>query len=48
MVTGVGVVEDVECVLIANDPTVRGGASNPWTLKKTLRAMQIARRSNCR
>src|ERR687894_2149552 len=43
VVTGVGVVEDVECVLIANDPTVRGGASNPWTLKKTLRAMQIAR-----
>src|SRR4051794_15878259 len=43
VVTGVGVVEDVECLLIANDPTVRGGASNPWTLKKTLRAMQIAR-----
>ena len=43
VVTGVGVVEGVECVLIANDPTVRGGASNPWTLKKTLRAMQIAR-----
>jgi acetyl-CoA carboxylase carboxyltransferase component len=43
VVTGVGVIEDVECVLIANDPTVRGGASNPWTLKKTLRAMQIAR-----
>jgi acetyl-CoA carboxylase carboxyltransferase component len=43
VVTGVGVIEGVECVLIANDPTVRGGASNPWTLKKTLRAMQIAR-----
>ena len=43
MVTGIGVVEGVECVIIANDPTVRGGASNPWTLKKTLRAMQIAR-----
>src|SRR4051812_46291305 len=43
VVTGVGVVEGVECVLIANDPTVRGGSSNPWTLKKTLRAMQIAR-----
>jgi acetyl-CoA carboxylase carboxyltransferase component len=42
VVTGVGVIEGVECVLIANDPTVRGGASNPWTLKKTLRAMQIA------
>src|SRR4051812_14696407 len=43
VVTGIGVVEGVECVLIANDPTVRGGASNPWTLKKTLRAMQISR-----
>src|SRR3954465_883338 len=43
VVTGIGVVEDVECLLIANDPTVRGGASNPWTLKKTLRAMQISR-----
>ena len=43
VVTGVGVVEGVECVVIANDPTVRGGASNPWTLKKTLRALQISR-----
>jgi acetyl-CoA carboxylase carboxyltransferase component len=43
VVTGVGVVEGVECVIVANDPTVRGGASNPWTLKKSLRANQIAR-----
>ena len=43
VVTGIGVVEGVECVLIANDPTVRGGASNPWTLRKTFRAGQIAR-----
>ena len=41
-VLGVQRPEGVECVLIANDPTVRGGASNPWTLKKTLRAMQIS------
>ena len=33
----------VECVIIANDPTVRGGAINPFTLEKTLRAMEIAR-----
>src|SRR5690606_26111702 len=32
----------VECVISANDPTVRGGASNPWTLRKTLRAADIA------
>jgi acyl-CoA carboxylase subunit beta len=41
-VTGVGVVSGVECVISASDPTVRGGASNPWTLKKTLRAHEIA------
>ncbi|MFJ2744223.1 acyl-CoA carboxylase subunit beta [Streptomyces sp. NPDC087440] len=42
MVTGIGVVAGVECLITANDPTVRGGASNPWTLKKALRANQIA------
>lgn len=42
VVTGIGVIEGVECVISANDPTVRGGASNPWTLKKTLRAADIA------
>jgi acyl-CoA carboxylase subunit beta len=41
-VTGIGVVEGVECVIVANDPTVRGGTSNPWTLRKTLRANEIA------
>ncbi len=40
--TGVGVVSGVECVLVASDPTVRGGAMNPWTSKRTLRALQIA------
>ncbi|HET8658580.1 MAG TPA: carboxyl transferase domain-containing protein, partial [Micromonosporaceae bacterium] len=42
VVTGVGVVEGVECVLVANDPTVRGGAVNPYTLKKTQRAGEVA------
>ena len=42
MVTGIGVIEGVECMITANDPTVKGGASNPWTLKKTFRASQIA------
>ena len=42
MVTGIGVVEGVECMITANDPTVKGGASNPWTVKKTFRASQIA------
>ena len=43
VVTGIGVIEGVECMITANDPTVRGGASNPWTLKKLFRAAQIAR-----
>ncbi|MDJ0385630.1 carboxyl transferase domain-containing protein [Streptomyces sp. G-G2] len=42
MITGIGTVEGVECLVTANDPTVRGGASNPWTLKKALRANEIA------
>ncbi len=42
VVTGIGVVEGVECMLVANDPTVKGGTSNPWTLRKTLRANRIA------
>ena len=42
LVTGIGVVEGVECLITANDPTVKGGASNPWTVKKAFRAAQIA------
>ncbi|MER6912432.1 carboxyl transferase domain-containing protein [Streptomyces sp. NPDC000594] len=42
VVTGLGVVEGVECVIVAHDPTVRGGATNPWTLRKILRAHGIA------
>src|SRR6476646_720556 len=43
VVVGIGAVSGVECMLVANDPTVKGGTSNPWTLKKVLRANQIAR-----
>ncbi|MGD0558632.1 MAG: carboxyl transferase domain-containing protein [Streptosporangiaceae bacterium] len=43
VVTGIGVVEGVECMIVANDPTVRGGASNPWTVRKVFRANDIAR-----
>jgi acetyl-CoA carboxylase carboxyltransferase component len=41
-VTGIGVVSGVECVVNANDPTVKGGAINPTTLEKSFRAMDIA------
>ncbi|HEX4249534.1 MAG TPA: acyl-CoA carboxylase subunit beta [Pseudonocardia sp.] len=42
VVTGIGVVEGVECMVIASDPTVKGGAVNPSGLKKGLRAAEIA------
>lgn len=45
VVTGVGVVSGVECMIVAHDPTVRGGATNPYGLKKSLRAMDIARQN---
>jgi acetyl-CoA carboxylase carboxyltransferase component len=43
LVTGIGVVSAVECVVIAHDPTVRGGALNPYGVTKVLRAYEIAR-----
>ncbi len=42
VVTGVGVVEGTECLISASDPTVRGGTSNPWTVRKSFRAHDIA------
>lgn len=42
VVTGIGVVEGVECVVVANDPTVEGGAVNPYTIEKIRRAARIA------
>jgi acetyl-CoA carboxylase carboxyltransferase component len=41
-VTGIGVVSGVECMIVAHDPTVKGGTINPISMKKTGRAMQIA------
>src|SRR4029079_16939855 len=42
VVTGIGVVSGVECIVSASDPTVKGGASNPYSLDKGARAMDIA------
>jgi acetyl-CoA carboxylase carboxyltransferase component len=42
IVTGIGVVEGRECVLVANDATVKGGTYFPLTVKKHLRAQEIA------
>ena len=41
-VIGVGVVEGVECLISAHDPTVRGGAMNPYSFRKGARASDIA------
>jgi len=43
ILTGIGVVSGVECMILAHDPTVRGGSMNPYTLKKNLRALDVAR-----
>ncbi|MBI1849497.1 MAG: methylcrotonoyl-CoA carboxylase [Planctomycetes bacterium] len=42
MVCGIGRVEGLECMLIANDATVKGGTYYPLTVKKHLRAQEIA------
>jgi acetyl-CoA carboxylase carboxyltransferase component len=42
IVTGIGIVEGRECVLVANDATVKGGTYFPLTVKKHLRAQEIA------
>jgi acetyl-CoA carboxylase carboxyltransferase component len=42
IVTGVGVVEGRHCVIVANDATVKGGSYYPLTVKKHLRAQEVA------
>ena len=46
IVTGVGRVSGRECVIVANDATVKGGTYFPMTVKKHLRAQEIARNNN--
>lgn len=45
LVTGIGVISGVECMVSANDPTVKGGSQSPTTVAKALRAMEIAERN---
>ena len=45
IVTGIGRVSDHECVIVANDATVKGGSYYPLTVKKHLRAQEIDRKS---
>jgi len=46
LITGIGQVSGQECVIVANDATVKGGTYFPITVKKHLRAQEIAR-ENC-
>jgi acetyl-CoA carboxylase carboxyltransferase component len=43
MVVGIGVIAGTECVIMANDPSVLGGALTPYAGKKWMRALEIAR-----
>src|SRR6202044_3152968 len=43
IVTGIGRIAGTECVIVANDATVKGGTYFPMTVKKHLRAQDIAR-----
>lgn len=45
VVSGIGVVSGVECMIVANDPTDRGGSLNPWSMRKILRMGDIARQN---
>ena len=42
-VVGIGVIENVECVILGHDPSVRAGAFNPFNTKKLMRGLEIAR-----
>jgi acetyl-CoA carboxylase carboxyltransferase component len=45
IVTGIGVIDGRECVIVANDATVKGGTYYPLTVKKHLRAQEVADQS---
>ncbi len=46
MITGIGIVEGQHCVIVANDATVKGGTYYPMTVKKHLRAQEIAEQNH--
>jgi acetyl-CoA carboxylase carboxyltransferase component len=46
IVTGIGRVSGLECLIVANDATVKGGTYYPITVKKHLRAQQVALENN--
>jgi len=46
VITGIGRIEGTECMVVANDATVKGGTYYPMTVKKHLRAQEIAEQNN--
>ncbi len=46
IVTGIGRISNQECIIVANDATVKGGTYFPLTVKKHLRAQEIAKQNN--
>ena len=46
MIAGIGRIEGQECVIVVNDATVKGGTYYPMTVKKHLRAQEIAAQNN--
>lgn len=46
VVTGIGRVSGIECVIVVNDATVKGGTYYPLTVKKHLRAQEVAMQNN--
>src|SRR5437868_12830528 len=46
LITGIGRVEGRECVIVCNDSTIKGGTYYPMTVKKHLRAQEIARENS--
>ncbi|WAQ99364.1 MCCB-like protein, partial [Mya arenaria] len=46
IITGIGRVAGVECMIVANDPTVKGGSYYPITVKKHIRAQEVAQQNN--
>ncbi|ANB11030.1 methylcrotonoyl-CoA carboxylase beta chain, mitochondrial precursor [Sugiyamaella lignohabitans] len=46
IITGIGIVQGVKCLIIANDSTVKGGTYYPITVRKHLRAQEIAQENH--
>ncbi|QTB99122.1 methylcrotonoyl-CoA carboxylase [Alcaligenes sp. SORT26] len=46
IITGIGRIAGIECVVVCNDATVKGGTYYPLTVKKHLRAQEIAQQNN--